>query len=103
MKLSGLTQEQANALRGEERERYIAEGLQPRPRPLEPRPTVAPVPTGKGHPTVRCSGCDRTLNTPPKGEKESGYRALNDVLQERARQDAKWGEQNHDPLVYGPS
>lgn len=26
--------------------------------------------------------------------------ALNDVLAERARQDAKWGEQNHDPFTY---
>jgi NTP pyrophosphatase (non-canonical NTP hydrolase) len=24
-----------------------------------------------------------------------------EVLAERARQDAKWGEQNHDPFVYG--
>lgn len=27
-------------------------------------------------------------------------KALNDVLAERARQDAKWGEQNHDPITY---
>jgi NTP pyrophosphatase (non-canonical NTP hydrolase) len=26
---------------------------------------------------------------------------LDDVLSERARQEAKWGEQNHDPFVYG--
>jgi NTP pyrophosphatase (non-canonical NTP hydrolase) len=26
--------------------------------------------------------------------------ALRDVLLERARQDAKWGEQNHDPFCY---
>lgn len=26
--------------------------------------------------------------------------ALIDVLQERARQDRKWGEQNHDPFTY---
>jgi len=26
--------------------------------------------------------------------------ALTDVLAERKRQDAKWGEQNHDPFVY---
>jgi len=26
--------------------------------------------------------------------------ALQDVLSERARQDAKWGEQNHDPITY---
>lgn len=26
--------------------------------------------------------------------------ALNDVLAERSRQDAKWGEQNHDPFVF---
>lgn len=26
--------------------------------------------------------------------------ALSDVLAERARQDAKWGEQNHDPFTY---
>lgn len=26
--------------------------------------------------------------------------AMRDVYRERARQDAKWGEQNHDPLVY---
>jgi NTP pyrophosphatase (non-canonical NTP hydrolase) len=28
-------------------------------------------------------------------------RAAEDALAERARQDAKWGEQNHDPFVYG--
>lgn len=27
-------------------------------------------------------------------------RALGAVLRERARQDAKWGEQNHDPITY---
>jgi len=27
--------------------------------------------------------------------------ALRDVLAERQRQDALWGEQNHDPFVYG--
>jgi len=27
--------------------------------------------------------------------------AITDVLAERARQDAKWGEQNHDPIMYG--
>ena len=27
-------------------------------------------------------------------------RAMEAVLQERARQDAKWGEQNHDPFLY---
>lgn len=27
-------------------------------------------------------------------------RALVDVLTERDRQDAKWGEQNHDPFLY---
>lgn len=27
-------------------------------------------------------------------------KALDDVLAERARQDAKWGEQNHDPFTY---
>jgi len=26
--------------------------------------------------------------------------ALQDILAERARQDAKWGEQNHDPFTY---
>lgn len=26
--------------------------------------------------------------------------ALSDVLAERARQDEKWGEQNHDPFTY---
>jgi NTP pyrophosphatase (non-canonical NTP hydrolase) len=26
--------------------------------------------------------------------------ALHDILQERARQDQKWGEQNHDPLEW---
>lgn len=26
--------------------------------------------------------------------------ALDDVLAERAKQDAKWGEQNHDPIIY---
>lgn len=26
--------------------------------------------------------------------------ALTDVLAERTRQDAKWGEQNHDPITY---
>jgi len=26
--------------------------------------------------------------------------ALDDILRERARQDAKWGEQNHDPFTY---
>jgi NTP pyrophosphatase (non-canonical NTP hydrolase) len=26
--------------------------------------------------------------------------ALTDVVAERARQDAKWGEQNHDPFAY---
>ena len=27
--------------------------------------------------------------------------AMRDVLLERRRQDAKWGEQNHDPFLYG--
>jgi hypothetical protein len=27
--------------------------------------------------------------------------AARDVMAERARQDVKWGEQNHDPFVYG--
>ena len=27
-------------------------------------------------------------------------KALSDILEERARQDAKWGEQNHDPFTY---
>lgn len=27
-------------------------------------------------------------------------KALDDILAERARQDAKWGEQNHDPFTY---
>ena len=27
--------------------------------------------------------------------------AADEVLAERARQDARWGEQNHDPFVYG--
>jgi len=27
-------------------------------------------------------------------------KALDDILIERARQDAKWGEQNHDPFTY---
>lgn len=26
--------------------------------------------------------------------------AINDVLDERKRQDAKWGEQNHNPFIY---
>lgn len=30
----------------------------------------------------------------------STTKALEDVLSERARQDAKWGEQNHDPFTY---
>ena len=29
-----------------------------------------------------------------------GPRALGDVLAERERQDAKWGEQNHDPFTW---
>lgn len=29
-----------------------------------------------------------------------GFDALRDVLAERKRQDAKWGEQNHDPFLY---
>ena len=29
-------------------------------------------------------------------------KAVADVLAERARQDEKWGEQNHDPLVWVP-
>lgn len=28
------------------------------------------------------------------------YIAVDDVLAERARQDARWGEQNHDPFTY---
>jgi hypothetical protein len=28
-----------------------------------------------------------------------GFEALRDVLAERKRQDAKWGEQNHDPFI----
>ena len=31
----------------------------------------------------------------------SGDHPIGDVLSERARQEAKWGEQNHDPFVYG--
>jgi len=27
-------------------------------------------------------------------------KALQDILAERARQDEKWGEQNHDPFTY---
>jgi NTP pyrophosphatase (non-canonical NTP hydrolase) len=30
----------------------------------------------------------------------SEFTALRDVLAERKRQDAKWGEQNHDPFTY---
>jgi hypothetical protein len=30
----------------------------------------------------------------------SEFTALRDVLAERKRQDAKWGEQNHDPFLY---
>lgn len=30
----------------------------------------------------------------------SDFTALRDVLAERKRQDAKWGEQNHDPFLY---
>jgi NTP pyrophosphatase (non-canonical NTP hydrolase) len=26
--------------------------------------------------------------------------AYDDVMRERAKQDAKWGEQNHDPFIY---
>lgn len=29
-----------------------------------------------------------------------GFEALRDMLAERKRQDAKWGEQNHDPFLY---
>lgn len=31
---------------------------------------------------------------------DATFGSLNDVLTERARQDAKWGEQNHDPFTY---
>lgn len=30
----------------------------------------------------------------------SEFTALRDVIAERKRQDAKWGEQNHDPFLY---
>ena len=32
--------------------------------------------------------------------KNDASQALTDVLAERARQDKKWGEQNHDPFTY---
>lgn len=32
---------------------------------------------------------------------DAGVRVLLDVLRERAAQDAKWGEQNHDDFVWG--
>lgn len=32
--------------------------------------------------------------------RDDGDSALADVLAERERQEAKWGEQNHDPIVY---
>lgn len=46
-----------------------------------------------------CSSVHKSDPTPmtPKSE----YSALADVLKERARQDEIWGEQNHDPFVYG--
>ncbi len=28
------------------------------------------------------------------------YRAVRDIMHERVKQDAKWGEQNHDPYTY---
>lgn len=31
---------------------------------------------------------------------EAQQRAIQDILQERARQERKWGEQNNDPFVY---
>lgn len=135
-----LTQEQVDALRGEERERYLTEGFYPRPKPLEIKPTntdynKTPLETcsichkpyipntcpkcggpmkwdmveGSVDSYICEQGCDGVLDvhhvpktkpTPEMG-KESEYCALNDVLQERARQDAMWGNQNHDPLVYG--
>ena len=30
----------------------------------------------------------------------SEFTALRDIIAERKRQDAKWGEQNHDPFLY---
>jgi NTP pyrophosphatase (non-canonical NTP hydrolase) len=33
-------------------------------------------------------------------EGETMNQALQDILAERARQDAKWGKQNHDPFTY---
>lgn len=35
-----------------------------------------------------------------EGEPEPTRTALQSVLAERERQDAKWGEQNHDPFLY---
>ncbi len=37
----------------------------------------------------------------PLRKDEARGNALGDVIAERNRQDAKWGEQNHDPFVYG--
>lgn len=51
---------------------------------------------GCGHITAGwCTRCVFMLPPP------SNNGAMSDVLAERARQDAKWGEQNHDPFVYG--
>ena len=35
------------------------------------------------------------------GERAMQELAVQDVLAERERQDAKWGEQNHDPFTWG--
>lgn len=46
-------------------------------------------------------GCDGVLDVHKSETPEPERSALSDVLAERQRQDAKWGEQNHDPFVYG--
>lgn len=62
---------------------------------------------------VVCRNCHMTGPTAPDNEDETAERlwdalprennhslALTNILEERIRQDQKWGEQNHDPYIY---
>lgn len=62
-----------------------------------PAPSNIAVTLGVVYPITcpRCQGCGK--EPAPVGVVTT---AIEDVMAERARQDAKWGEQNHDPFTY---